>query len=324
MGREDEAARWEYACKWLIWHAVCEIWMMQGFLVPAASEGEDQEEHTRGENKPLNTVLSLTALTAHQSVPRLPLKPEQRHLLVQLRLLSELIPPPPAPGPSFTGPTAAPSAGPNSFHRPAPNLDSAGLAAAPSVLDGLLTLATGVVEVMTGFHIAGGIAAMLHGAFRIAAPDSPLTQIAAACRKALTPDLTVIQESVKMMAPLPDNERSGLRDTLCFATYQITGVEVGALKHQLFDHDDITRRPSPRRSTSSRRRVVSSAQEGAEVPTSATVDRPDVTAGSSHSTNTSVQKDGTQDQRLKNKESARRAGDIALKRRGRGSRGIGL
>ncbi|MFJ6902521.1 hypothetical protein [Streptomyces hokutonensis] len=248
MEREDEKARREreeYNRRWLIWHLLYEIWIVQGFLTPAADEDKDQKERARSENGSLDTALLLTAMTAEQTVLRLPLKPKELHLLVQLRLLSELIPPPPAPNPPLAGSAAVPCAGPIDLHRPAPNLDSAGLAAPPSVLDGLLTLATGVVEVMTGFHIAGGIAAMLHGAFRIAAPDSPLTKIAAACRKALTPDLTVIQESVKMMASLPDNEHSGLRDALCFATYQITGVEVGALKHQLFGLRDAPRLPTP-------------------------------------------------------------------------------
>lgn len=122
------------------------------------------------------------------------------------------------------------------------NLDVA-LAAPRSVFDGLLTLATGVVQVMSGFHVAGGITAMLHGAFRMADPDSPLTKIAASCRKALTPGLTVIQESVKLVAPLPDNECGGLRDALCEATHQITGVEVGGLKHQLFGPGNVADQP---------------------------------------------------------------------------------
>ncbi|MER6288455.1 hypothetical protein [Streptomyces sviceus] len=184
-----------------------------------------------------------------------------------------------------------------------------------------MTLATGVVEVMTGFHIAGGIAAMLHGAFRIAAPDSPLTQVAAACRKALTPGLTVIQESVKMMAPLPDNEHSGLRDALCFATYQITGVEVGALKHQLFGPGD-ARPPAPRRSTYSTRRVMRSAQEGVEAPTSAAVDQPDVTAGPSHSTNALAQKNASQDRRITDEEIARAKREMSRRDIGRGGRGF--
>ncbi|MFH8466780.1 hypothetical protein [Streptomyces sp. NPDC017991] len=154
-----------------------------------------------------------------------------------LRLLSALIPEACQLAPESSGPTAVryrlpvpPAAGTPSET----NLDLAGLAAPRSMFDGLLTLATGVAQVMTGFHTAGGIAAMLHGAFRMADPDSSLTRIADACRKALTPDLTAIQESVKAMAPLPDNDRGGLRDALCEATRQITGVEVGALKHQLF------------------------------------------------------------------------------------------
>ncbi|MFL1904213.1 hypothetical protein ACJWDR_34675 [Streptomyces tauricus] len=135
------------------------------------------------------------------------------------------------------------------------NLDRTGLAAQGQVLDGLPTLATGVVQVMTGFHIAGGIAAMLHGAFRMADPDSSLTRIADACRKALTPDLTVIQESVRAMAPLPDNDRGGLRDALSEAARQIIGVEVGALKHQLFPPGTGADQPaSPRRTPEARDR----------------------------------------------------------------------
>lgn len=321
MGREVETVCCEYHRKWLVWHLLCEIWMIQGLLVPAADE--DEEERTQNENKSRDTALLLTATTAHRAVPRLPLNRGQLHLLVQLRLLSELILLPPAPMQRCTGTTAAPSTGSSDLHRPAPNLDSTGLAAQPSVLDGLLTLATGVVEVMTGFHIAGGIAAMLHGAFRIAAPDSPLTKVAAACRKALTPGLTVIQESVKMMAPLPDNEHSGLRDALCFATYQITGVEVGALKHQLCSPGN-TRPPSPSRSAYSTRRVMRSAQEGVEAPTRAAVDQPVVIAGPSHSINALAQKDASQDQRITDEEIARAKQEMSRRGISRGRRGFRL
>lgn len=300
MGLDDEKARWEYNCRWLTWHLLYEIWAMQGFLAPGTGEDEDQEERTRNEHESPDTALPLTATSAQQTVPCLLLEAEERHLLVQLRLLSELIPPPPAPDPTLAGPTATPYTDRPNPHLPAPNLDSAGLAASPSVLDGLLTLATGVAEVMTGFHIAGGIAAMLHGAFRIAAPDSPLTQIAATCRKALTPDLTVIQESVKMMAPLPENERSGLRDVLCFATYQITGTEVSALKHQLFGPGDIPGPPPPRRDAPGRRRTVRVASEDAGAPTS------------------------TQDRRITDEEITRMKLEMSRQEIHRRTRGIGL
>ncbi|MFJ9041886.1 hypothetical protein ACIRF8_35695 [Streptomyces sp. NPDC102406] len=92
----------------------------------------------------------------------------------------------------------------------------------------------------TGLNVLGGIAAMLHGVGRAAAPDTRFTATMSTVRKALAPDITVIQESVKMMAPLPDNERSGLRDTLSVAAREITGVDLGALKHQLNGPDEGT------------------------------------------------------------------------------------
>lgn len=119
-----------------------------------------------------------------------------------------------------------------------PNLTTEGLSAPHSALDGLLTIACGAVQLATGVHLLGGIAAMLHGAGRLTAPDSLFTRAMNTVRKVLTPDVTVIQESVKMMALLPENERSGLRDTLCLAAHEITGLELGALKHQLFAPDE--------------------------------------------------------------------------------------
>ncbi|MGW9172455.1 hypothetical protein [Streptomyces decoyicus] len=114
-----------------------------------------------------------------------------------------------------------------------PNLTTEGLSAPHSALDGLLTIACDAIQLAPGLHLLGGIAAILHGAGRLPAPDSAFTKAMSTVRKALTPNVTVIQESVKMMAPLADNERSGLRDTLCLAAYEITGLELGALKHQL-------------------------------------------------------------------------------------------
>jgi len=211
---------------------------MQEMLLPSGAEKEkDESRKEHAHEEALAAALVLAATRLRPSAPRLMLSEEQRHLLVVLRLLGALIPETRESArqpPSSTGVPHRKSSQPAVGTPATVNLDRTGLAAPRSVFDGLLTLATGVVQVMNGFHLVGGIAAMLHGAFRMADPDSPLTQIAEVCRKVLTPDLTVIQESVKMMAPLPDNGRGGLRDALCEATLQITGGEVGALKHQLF------------------------------------------------------------------------------------------
>lgn len=249
MGQDDRDARWFEgftAEEWALWHVLCEIWALQGLLpeerAAAKGEGERREEERRA----VATLLGLAGLG--ESRPggpwpgeRTALTPRQRHLLAQLRLLSALTPPDRPDHLKLAALTNAESRS-SAILRPAghptaprtPNLTTEGLAAPPSAFDALLTLTSGVVQVFTGFHVLGGIAAMLHGVCRLASPDSPLTTITSTIRKVLAPDITVIQESVKMMAPLPDNERSGLRDALCLAAHEVTGLEVGALKHQLF------------------------------------------------------------------------------------------
>ncbi|MER7172867.1 hypothetical protein [Streptomyces mesophilus] len=244
---EDKGRRWSSertltSQEWAVWHVLCEIWALQR-LLPDSEIVEENEDEQAGEQMLAAAALLLEQPHEPWTGPQLKLTPYQRHLLVQLRLLAELVTPePPASAVKTTEQHAAPDSRttpqPGVSTPPASNLDCAGLAAPPSLLDALLTLAAGVVQVLIGFHVVGAIAAMAHGAFKAAAPHSPLTEIAGVVRKALTPHLTVIQESIRMMAPLPDNERSGLRDTFCLATHQITGGDVEALKHQLFPPRD--------------------------------------------------------------------------------------
>ncbi|NGO80287.1 hypothetical protein G6045_32190 [Streptomyces sp. YC504] len=244
---EDKSGRWSSertltSQEWAVWHVLCEIWALQ-WLLPESEVVEESEDEQAEEQMLAAGALLLAQPNEPWTGPQLALTPYQQHLLVQLRLLAELVTPePPASAVKTTAQHAAPDSRttpqPGVSTPPASNLDCAGLAAPPSLFDALLTLAAGVVQVLIGFHVVGALAAMAHGAFKVAAPDSPLTEIAGVVRKALTPHLTVIQESIKMMAPLPDNERSGLRDTFCLATHQITGGDVGALKHQLFPPRD--------------------------------------------------------------------------------------
>ncbi len=202
--------------EWAVWHVLCEIWSLQRQL-PA------RERLTEAQIQAL--VRELTGLGRLRTGTPLSLTPEQCHLLVQLRLLSALTD-------RRTGPDRSTDVTPPNLNWTEPSRPGQ-FTGPPELLDGLLTLATGVVQVLTGFHVAGGIVAMLHGAQRIAWPDSPLTEITGVVRKTLTPGITAIQESVKMMAPLPDNAHSGRRDAMCLAVYEITGVEVTAFNHQL-------------------------------------------------------------------------------------------
>lgn len=185
-------------------------------------EAETREDETEEEAEALTTLFLELGWQLSPDEP-MPLSQGQRHALVQLRLLAALTTTEPAV--AAVDPVEAPRT---------PNLTTEGLSAPHSALDGLLTIACGAIQLATGVHLLGGIAAILHGAGRLTAPDSLFTKAMSTVRKALTPDVTVIQESVKMMAPLPDNEGSGLRDTLCLAAHEITGLELGALKHQLF------------------------------------------------------------------------------------------
>ncbi|MFD8810632.1 hypothetical protein ACFV23_03830 [Streptomyces sp. NPDC059627] len=185
-------------------------------------EAETREDETEEEAEALATLFRELGWQLSPDEP-ITLSQDQRHTLVQLRLLAAL---------ATTEPTVAP-VDPVEAPR-TPNLTAEGLSAPHSALDSLLTIACGAIQLATGVHLLGGMAAILHGAGRLTAPDSLFTKAMNTVRKALTPDVTVIQESVKMMAPLPDNERSGLRDTLCLAAHEITGLELGALKHQLF------------------------------------------------------------------------------------------
>lgn len=145
------------------------------------------------------------------------------------------------------------------------NLSTNELAASPSTLDGLLTIAGGVVQLATGLNLIGGAAAVLHGIGRLSAPDSMFTEAMRTVRKLLTPGVTVIQETVDMIAPIESNERSGLRDVLSLAAGGLTDVDdIGAFKHQLSCRGDQsldaphTPRiiPNPR---SARRRIVAGA-----------------------------------------------------------------
>ncbi|MFI2189101.1 hypothetical protein [Streptomyces sioyaensis] len=188
----------------------------------AKEEAETREYETEEEAGPRTTLFLELGWQLPPDEP-ITLSQDQRHALVQLRLLAALTTPEPTVDP--VDPVEAPRT---------PNLTTEGLAAPHSALDGLLTIACGAIQLATGLHLLGGIAAILHGAGRLTAPDSAFTKAMSTVRKALAPDVTVIQESVKMMAPLPENERSGLRDTLCLAAHEITGLELGALKHQLF------------------------------------------------------------------------------------------
>lgn len=212
------------AQEWAVWHVLCEIWALQRQLPERKRLTEAQ---IRAAVRELNDPGMLRPGTAFS------LTPVQCHLLVQLRLLSALTAR--RPGPGHTPGLTSPNLGWTEPSRPGQ------LAGPPELFDGLLTLATGVVQVLTGFHVVGGIAAMLHGALKIAGPDSPITEITDAVRKSLTPGITAIQESVKLMAPLPDNGRSGLRGAMCLAAHEITGVEVGVLNHQLFPAERATR-----------------------------------------------------------------------------------
>ncbi|MEU0007791.1 hypothetical protein ABZ079_26770 [Streptomyces sp. NPDC006314] len=193
----------------------------------AATKAETEAEEAETEEE-AEAWVSLFLDLGWQPTPGEPiaLSTAHRHVLVQLRLLAALATPQPTGDPvdpvHWTGTPRT------------PNLTTEGLSAPHSTLDGLLTIACGAVQLATGLHLLGGIAAILHGAGRLAAPDSPFTKAMRTVRKALTPDITVIQESVTMMAPLPDNDRSGLRDTLCLAAHEITGLDLAALKHQLF------------------------------------------------------------------------------------------
>ncbi len=119
-----------------------------------------------------------------------------------------------------------------------PNLTTDGFDAPSSAPDSLLTLGCGVIQMATGAHLLGGLAAILHGAGRLRAPDSLSTKAMGTIRKALTPDFNAIQESVKLMAPLTENNHGGLRDALALAAHDVTGLDLAALKHQLFSPGD--------------------------------------------------------------------------------------
>ncbi|MGW8328877.1 hypothetical protein ACWGLE_13355 [Streptomyces sp. NPDC055897] len=209
-----------------------ELLMQWLAAVRAEAEAEAKAEATGDEaggagcQESANSPLPKPSWPLSTGAP-IPLSQDRRRALTQLRLFAALITPEPPVGPA--GPVVAPVAAPQP-----PNLTVEGLSAPRSALDGLLTVACGAIQLATGLHLLGGIAAVLHGAGRFTAPDSLFTKAMSTVRKMLTPDVTVIQETVAMMAPLPVNERSGLRDTLALAAHEITGLEVGVLKHQLF------------------------------------------------------------------------------------------
>ncbi|MEW2400636.1 hypothetical protein [Streptomyces sp. NPDC046862] len=228
----------------LLCHVLCEICRsLREVLSPGCASTEGKAEQREEEEQRREQEEAVAALLSQSRASELTeLTPQQRHLLAQLRLFSALASP---DRPDYLEPDALKDAtscaatakrlADRKSKPPTVNLTTEGLAAPSSTFDALLTLASGVVQVLTGFHALGGIAAILHGVCRIASPGSPLTTIASTIRKVLTPHVTVIQESVKMMAPLPDNERSGMRDALCLAAHEFTGLEFGALKHQLFE-----------------------------------------------------------------------------------------